>query len=150
LIYYPFSSIIALFASILGNPVQPSAKRDLELISAGRKYFEGLSSSFEVVERLIEVTEGFEAKASSMIGQECKKRNRENTPESTEQSAQTASSCLDTSDWLSNDLFDSFQVNGSDFQTQLLQTSDMWMAPVTSDWTDWLESIEKMPVQDRF
>jgi hypothetical protein len=148
LIYYPFSSIIALFASILGNPVQTSAKRDLDLISAGRAYFETLSSSFEVADRLIEVTQGFETTASSMIGQEPRKRMRENTPYSNEQT-QTAYPESDMADWLSNDLFGGFQASGSDFQAQLLQTSDMWMAPVSLDWSDWLDSIEKMPVQER-
>src|SRR5271170_1029942 len=77
LIYYPFSSIIALFASISGNPTQPSARNDLELITAGRHFFEKLSNSFEVAPKLIDITEGFERTASQIVFQDqCRKRDR--------------------------------------------------------------------------
>ena len=158
LIYYPFSSIIALFASISGNPTQPSAKKDIELITAGRHFFEKLSNSFEVAPKLIDLTEGFERTASQIVVvQDSRKRNRSEYDASPEQpmhditqqmySAEPDPAC----DWLVNDVLYSSQgmMSGEEFQSQLMQSSDMWMAPASLDWGDWLEYIGRMPVQGK-
>jgi hypothetical protein len=156
LIYYPFSSIIALFASINGNPTQPSARKDLELITAGRHFFQRLSNSFEVAPKLIDITEGFERTASEMVVQDCRKRSRSDYDDSPpEQPVHDMTQHMystepdPTCDWFVNDVMYASQeiVTGEDFQSQLLQSSDMWMAPTNLDWGDWLEYIGRMPVQ---
>lgn len=102
-----------------------------------------------MADKLIELTEGFERTACGIIGQEyCRKRNRDITPPPSEEQ-QAMYPVMDT-DWLTNDFLDSTHtMNGSDFQAQLLQSSDMWMAPTSLDWGDWLEYIGRMPVQER-
>jgi hypothetical protein len=148
LIYYPFSSIIALFANIISNPAQPSVKRDFELITEGRKFFETLTGTFEVADKLIELTEGFERTACRVIGQEdCHKRTRDTTPPVYSEEEQPTYAAMAAGDWLTNDFLDStHSMNGSDFQAQLLQSSDMWMAPASLDWGNWLEYIGRMPI----
>jgi hypothetical protein len=148
LIYHPFSSIIALFASIIGNPAQPSVKQDLELITEGRKFFETFTGTFEVADKLIELTQGFERTACRVIGQEyCRKRTRDTTPPVHSEEEQPKYAAMVAFDWLTNDFLDSTHtMNGSDFQAQLLQSSDMWMTPTSLDWGNWLEYIGRMPI----
>jgi hypothetical protein len=136
----------------MGNPSQPSAKRDLELITSGRTFFESLTTSFEVAGKLIALTEGFERTASAVVGQETRKRSRDYTPPPiVEETMQPSFADADTtSEWFSHEFLESTQaLNDSDFQAQLMEGSDLWMAPATLDWDDWVEYIGRMPVQER-
>ena len=91
-----------------------------------------------------------------MVVQDCRKRSRSDYDDSPpEQPVHDMTQHMystepdPTCDWFVNDVMYASQemVTGEDFQSQLLQSSDMWMAPTNLDWGDWLEYIGRMPVQ---
>jgi len=109
-----------------------------------------------VAPKLIDLTEGFERTACQIVGgQGCRKRDRSDYDSSPEQPIQDMTQHLYSAepdhgcDWFVNDIMYQSQevVSGEDFQSQLLQSSDMWMAPMNLDWGDWSEYIGRMPVQ---
>ena len=53
----------------------------------------------------------------------------------------------ETGDWLTKDL--AHIMNGGDFQAELLQSPDTWIAAARFGWWDWLEYIGRMPAQER-
>jgi hypothetical protein len=75
-VYYPFSAIIALFITIMRNPRQPSAKIDLQLITAATRLFDKISVRSDLAEKMNALTCRFEREATTAL--EClSKKNHE-------------------------------------------------------------------------
>ena len=101
----------------------------MSVVDFGRPFFETLTNTFEVADKRIEVTEGFERTDYGIIGQERRERNRDITPPPDEQQHDQQMYTVEKRKWLKNDFLDSTHpVNRSDFQAELLQSSDIWRA----------------------
>ena len=150
--YYPFNSIIALFASIMGNPQQLSAQGDLELISSARRFFSTLTETFEVAQKLLELAENFENAATTALGPESRKRPRDSSPAATLEhhlsyTNGNVAGAEAVTEWFAGGA-EFYDQSGAEFQNHLMQSSDLWMAPSSFDWDDWVENIGRMPIPD--
>lgn len=67
MIYYPFSAIIALFITVVRNPRQPSAKTDLQLITASTRLFDKIYVQSDLSEKMNALTSRFQTEATSVI-----------------------------------------------------------------------------------
>ena len=137
----------------MGNPQQPSAQGDLELISSARRFFSTLTQTFEVAQKLLELAENFENAASAALGPGSRKRQRESSPPPTLDHSlsygngnATVAGAV-TAEWFAGGA-EFYDQSGAEFQNHLMQSSDLWMAPSSFDWDDWVENIGKMPIQD--
>jgi hypothetical protein len=76
-VYYPFSSVIAIFIAIMRNPRQPSAKSDLDLITAATRLFEQIHVRSDLSEKMSTLTRRFQMEASNVL----ERLNRQNQEE---------------------------------------------------------------------
>lgn len=67
MVYYPFSAVIALFIAVMRNPRQPSAKTDLQLITATTRLFDKIYVRSDLSEKMNALTSRFQTEATSAL-----------------------------------------------------------------------------------